>query len=280
MIVVNVAISPASSSACSTPVRTVTSSPSSASIRRASSAGETPSSAAAWIASSCPSLSSSACAVGTSKMAKVALPSELRSPYLAIPTIRNCRAGPSAATPTRSPSARSSSSATPSSTTTSSPSAGQRPSTRLRGLKRSYSGAVSRPNASDGASPLLISSPSAVSSFVLEVRDGAGRHFDAVDRAHAVEQLLGDGRRGRRLALEADVRALARDDRIRAGVRLDEDLVEGPVDRVGEDVGAAHHRDAEDDRDRRQRGPELAPGHPAQHHPEHDSRLPAPSGRA
>ena len=137
MIVVKVAISPEASSASSTPVRTVTSSPSSASIRLASSAGETPSSAAAWIASSCPCLSSSACAVGTSKIAKVAPPSELSSPYFATPTIRYCVAGPSAATPMRSPRAKSSSSARPSSITTSSPPDGQRPSTRLSGLKRS-----------------------------------------------------------------------------------------------------------------------------------------------
>ena len=47
MIVVNVAISLDSSSACSTPVRTVTSEPSSAWIFRVSSSGVTPSSAAA-----------------------------------------------------------------------------------------------------------------------------------------------------------------------------------------------------------------------------------------
>ena len=47
MMLVNVAISPESSSACSTPVRTVTSVPSSAWIRRVSSSGVTPSAAAA-----------------------------------------------------------------------------------------------------------------------------------------------------------------------------------------------------------------------------------------
>ena len=46
MIFVKVAISPDSSPACSTPVRTVTSVPSSAWIRRVSSSGVTPSSAA------------------------------------------------------------------------------------------------------------------------------------------------------------------------------------------------------------------------------------------
>ena len=104
MIVVKVAISLDSSFACSTPVRTVTSLPSSAWIRCVSCSGVVPSAAAAWTASSWPSLSSSCCAVGTSKIANVAPPIELRSPYLAIPTIVNSCAGPSAATPIRSPS--------------------------------------------------------------------------------------------------------------------------------------------------------------------------------
>ena len=166
MIVVNVAISLDCSSASSTPVRTVTSPPSSDRIRCVSCSGVVPSAAAAWTASSSPSLSSSFCAVGTSKIAKVAPPIELRSPYLAIPTISNSCAGPSAATPIRSPSFRSSSSATPSSIATSPPPLGQRPSTRLSGLKRSYSGSVSIPNANDGAPPVSIASPSGRSSFV------------------------------------------------------------------------------------------------------------------
>ena len=277
MIVVKVAISPESSSACSTPVRTVTSAPSSPSIRRASSSAGTPSAAATWTASSCPSLSSSFCAVGMSKMANVAPPSELRSPYLAMPTTRYRRAGPSAATPTRSPRDRSSSSATPSSTTTSSPPEAHRPSTRLSGLKRSYSGAVSRPNASEGAPPVSISSPSAFSSFVWKSwTEPVATSTPSTERTCS-SSVLRDRRRDRGLAFEADVRALARDDDVGAGVRVDEDLVEGPLDRVREDVGAAHHRDAEDDRDRRQRGAQLAPGHPAQHHLDHTSRLAAAS---
>ena len=99
-------------------------------------------------------------------MANVAPPSELSSPYLAIPTISNSWAGPSAATPIRSPMARLSSSATPSSIASSPEPDGQRPSTRLSGLKRSYSGAVSMPNANDGAPPVSIASPSGLSSLV------------------------------------------------------------------------------------------------------------------
>ena len=42
-----------------------------------------------------------------------------------------------------------------------------------------------------------------------------------------------------------------------ARVRVDEDRVERLVDRVRQDVGAAHHRDAEDDRKCGENGPEL-----------------------
>ena len=166
MIVVNIATSSESSLACSAPDRTVTESPSSRRRLATSSSGATPSSADACTASSSPSLSRSVWAVGTSKMANVAPPSELRSPYLAIPTISYSRAGPRAATPTRSPTASPSSSATPSSIASSLAPLGQRPPTRLSGLKRSYSGAVSMPNAKDGAPPVSIDSPSGLSSLV------------------------------------------------------------------------------------------------------------------
>ena len=166
MMVVNVAISLDCSFASSTPVRTVKSLPSTDRISCVSCSGVVPSAAAACTASSWPSLSSSLCAVGMSKIAKVAPPIELRSPYLAMPTISNSWAGPSAATPIRSPISRSSSPATPSSIATSVPPFGQRPSTRLSGLKRSYSGSVSIPNANAGAPPVSIASPSGRSSFV------------------------------------------------------------------------------------------------------------------
>ena len=135
-------------------------------MRATSSSGATPSSAAACTASSSPSLSRSVWAVGMSKMANVAPPSELTSPYRAIPTISNSWAGPRAATPIRSPMARLSSSATPSSIASSPEPDGQRPSTRLSGLKRSYSGAVSMPKAKEGAPPVSIGSPSGLSSLV------------------------------------------------------------------------------------------------------------------
>ncbi len=166
MMLVNVATSSESSLACSAPDRTVTDVPSSSRMLATSSAGATPSCAATCTESSSPSLSRSAWAVGMSKMANVAPPSELTSPYLAMPTISYSWAGPRAATPIRSPMARFSSSATPSSIATSSAPDGQLPSTRLSGLKRSYSLAVSRPNANEGAPPVSIGSPSGLSSLV------------------------------------------------------------------------------------------------------------------
>ncbi len=51
---------------------------------------------------------------------------------------------------------------------------------------------------------------------------------------------------------------LADDDRVGVRVGLREDRVEALRDRVGEDVGAAHHRDAEDDGQRGEGGAELA----------------------
>ncbi len=264
MIFVKVAISPDCSAACSTPVRTVTSEPSSAWSRRVSSSGTTPSSAATCTASSWPSLSSSRCAVGRSRIAKVALPSVLRSPYLATPTISNSSAEPSAATPMRSPTCRSSSLAVLSSTTTSPSPPAHRPSTRSSGLKRSASPSVSSPKANAGEPPVPIASPSGLTQLRLEILHRAGREPDAVHLAHAVERLRRDRRRLGLLALEADPGLLAGDDGVGARVGLDEDRVERLVDRVREHVGAAHHGDAEHDRDRREDGAELPPGEAAE----------------
>src|SRR5204862_473403 len=76
--------------------------------------------------------------------------------------------------------------------------------------------------------------------------------------AYAVEQRLVERRR-RRAGLVGEIKCrLAGDRRVRAAVDLREDAVEGALDRVGEDVGAGHHRDAEHDRDRGEDRPELA----------------------
>src|SRR5439155_11806926 len=79
--------------------------------------------------------------------------------------------------------------------------------------------------------------------------------------------------RGRcsRIAREADPGRLAGDDGVRVRVRLGEDVVEGAVDRVGEDEGAADHRDTQDDRERGEDCAELAPREPAQRDPDHCS---------
>ena len=165
-------------------------------------------------------------------IANAAPPIELRSPYFAMPTISNSRAGPSAATPMRSPSCRFSSSASPSSIATSSPPLAQRPSTRLSGLNRSYSGAVSMPKANCGAPPAADALPVGSQQLDLEVQERAGRDLDPVYRAHALERLLGNRRRLRGLSLEAETRVLPRHDRVRPRVRVDEDRVERVVDRV------------------------------------------------
>ena len=99
-------------------------------------------------------------------MANVAPPSELRSPYFAIADdlvllggAERGDADPVAGTEVLLV-------GDASSIATSRPPDGQRPSTRLSGLKRSYSGAVSMPNANDGAPPVSIDSPSGLISLV------------------------------------------------------------------------------------------------------------------
>ena len=74
-------------------------------------------------------------------------------------------------------------------------------------------------------------------------------------RQHA----LVEGGRGRAAPLGDVEGRLAADDERRALAHVGEDRVERLVDRVREDVGAADHRDAEDDRERRQRGAQLSP---------------------
>ena len=86
-----------SAAPCSAPVRTTEESSSSGRTSFATASSLTPLFAAMKIESSSPSLLSIACAVGTSKTAKVAPPIESTEPYLAVPTTLNSRVGPSAA---------------------------------------------------------------------------------------------------------------------------------------------------------------------------------------
>ena len=88
-----------------------------------------------------------------------------------------------------------------------------------------------------------------------QVEDRAGGGLDLRQRPHVGEHVLGDLRLAGLRPLDE---LLARDDRVGLLVRAGEDRVERLLDRVGEDERAADHRDAQDDRDRRQRRAELA----------------------
>ena len=93
-------------------------------------------------------------------------------------------------------------------------------------------------------------------SLAVDARLG-GR--DAGEGPHLREQRLVERRRLRGVvAGEVEGRA-TRDDDVRALADVREDRVEGLVDRVGEDVGAADHRHTEHDRERGQRRPQLPP---------------------
>ncbi len=90
--------------------------------------------------------------------------------------------------------------------------------------------------------------------------------------------------RGNRLRLHTRCgteRLIRGDDHRLVRVRDREDRAERLVDRVGEDVGPRHQGDAENDRDRGQRGPQLALREAAQHDAGHQpsdfirSRIPA-----
>ena len=94
-----------------------------------------------------------------------------------------------------------------------------------------------------------------------------------VDESRRVlDRALGEAHSGKRLDLAQEIggerrrlgggvggvdRLLGADHGVGALVRLVVDAVEALGERVGEDEAAADHRDAEDDRERRQRGPEL-----------------------
>ena len=136
---------------------------------------------------------------------------------------------------------------------------GQRPSTRLSGLKRSYSGAVSMPKPKSARRRVSIALPSGRSS-------SSGRPVDRCPSATSTpssartssSDASRDAARLRRSPSKLEAASLPVTTASVPGVRLDEDRVERLVDRVGEDVGAADHRDAEHDRERGQRRPELA----------------------
>ena len=114
----------------------------------------------------------------------------------------------------------------------------------------------------------------------VEVEDLAGGRLDARRVADAREQLRRDGRATRvRVVGERP----AADDGVGLRVRAREDRVERLRDRVGEQEAAADHRDAEHDRERRERGAELPPEEASERDGRHDgvtsSRTISPSAR-
>ena len=162
--------------------------------------------------------------------------------------------GPSAWTPISWPIFRSFLPAVDSSITTS-PSSGQRPSTSERLLSDGCVGSMLKPRF--GAPPKVIAFPSAPISwaFAADATDGGA---GVRKRLHLGEQRLVERRRDAAVVAEVE-RGLAGDRRVGAAVDVREDRVERVVDRVREDERAAHHRDAEDDRERGQDGAQLAP---------------------
>ena len=220
--------------------------------RRARS-GETPLFAPTRIWSSLPVLSKRRWAVGRSKPASVAPPMVETAPNLTRPETRSRSTGPCACTPICWPILMSFFPAVDSSTTTS-PDFGHRPPTRVRELNSGCVGSTLKPRF--GAPPKTIALPFLPISCA-SPPDAADRRLHVRQRLHLRQQRLVEGRGGRRPTVREIERRLAADDRVRSVVALREDRVEGIRDRVGEDVGAADHRDAEDDRDRRQRRAEL-----------------------
>ena len=75
--------------------------------------------------------------------------------------------------------------------------------------------------------------------------------------------------RWRRRSSRSSTTSFPDDDGVRARVGVGEEGVDRLLDRVGEDVRAAHHRHAEHDREHRQRGAELAPSQSLERDPDH-----------
>src|SRR5205823_2002329 len=101
-----------------------------------------------------------------------------------------------------------------------------------------------------------------------------GGEPDVRQRTDLRQHRVGERRRLDLVAVAAvRERGLAADDHVRVPVLRLEDRVEAVVDRVRQDVGAADHRHAENDRESDERRPELARRKPLQRYGEHQSAL-------
>ena len=269
MKVVNSAMSSELSCASSAPDLTCASAGSSGWMSETSSAGVEPSTPATEIASYWPSRSKSVCAVATSKIANVALPSDLTSPYCAIPTTSKSCFGFSVEIAIVSPRAKSSRSAVPGVDDDLAVVLGPAALEQVERVEDVVLGRGVEAEAEARRAVRVDRLPVLADDLRVElVVDPAHREVDRVDPPDLVEERRVDRRRLGLLEVDGDVRRLAADDDVRAGVRVGEDARERLVDRVREDVGAADHRDAEDDRERGQDGPDLA----AEHAPQGEAR--------
>ena len=141
----------------------------------------------------------------------------------------------------------------------------RRPSTSWSGL-RLWSAVASTPIATP--SPGL---PDRLALRIYEPRlvlDRALRQAHAGHGLHRAEHAGGEGRCLGVPVVRLD-RLLGADHRVGGLVRVLEDAVEALAEGVGEDEGAADHGDAEDDRERRQRGPQLPSEQPFQRDADH-----------
>ena len=164
--------------------------------------------------------------------------------------------GPFASTPIVWPTSRSFLPAVALSTT-SSPAPGQLAvDERERVELRAASGSTLKPRC--GAPPKAITLPLWPTRFAIPPTPPTASG-DVGQGAHLLRAATrSNGGAGRARLVGEVERRLAGDGRVGAAVDLGEDPVEGALDRVGEDVRARHHRDAEHDRDRRQHRPQLA----------------------
>ncbi len=212
------------------------------------------------IESSFPSLRKMRCAVGRSKIESVAPPSESTPPNLTRPTMRNVCSGPCATTPIVSPSAKC---------------FARRRRLVDRDLPRRARPAAARQHervealvagridAEREARPVRRDHLAVVPDELRLVVDAAFGLGDAGEAAHLRQQRLGERRHRAVLpVVRRPDRALPGDHRVGVLVDLREERVERRRDRVRQHVRPADHRDAEDDRDGRERGAQL-PAHQA-----------------